>query len=180
MEARGNGPSYPAQGDNFVRSSLAWGPLPGLIARAYGWQSQKRTTYAAGFHTYTLEWTEDFMKVYVDSRLKAMLDLSINNKAVGKGGYFFNRGKFPVTATNGTATEIVVQNPWKDAGQAAPFDQSACFSLCFVLIYFVLSFFFHCDFGIWVSVTLMCMCVYCRLLLDPEPCGWRDERVVPR
>ncbi|KAA1477054.1 glycoside hydrolase family 16 protein [Dentipellis sp. KUC8613] len=116
MEARGNSPSYPGQGTNFVRSSLAWGPLPSLIARVYGWQSQKRSTYASGFHTYTLEWTADFMKAYVDSRLTAMVDLR-----VGKG--FWTRGKFPPTAVNGSA-EVVVQNPYSGQGPSAPFDQN--------------------------------------------------------
>ncbi|KAI0055569.1 concanavalin A-like lectin/glucanase [Artomyces pyxidatus] len=124
MEARGNMPTYPAQGNNFARASLAWGPLPGLVARAYGWQSQKRSNYAQGFHTYTLEWTPDFMKVYVDSRLQAMLDLKVNSKAASEGGYFWHRGGFPVTAQNNSATPIVVPNPWAGASEAAPFDQS--------------------------------------------------------
>ncbi|KAI0051591.1 glycoside hydrolase family 16 protein [Auriscalpium vulgare] len=124
MEGRGNGPEYPAQGNNYVRSTLTWGALPGLIARAYGWQSQKRTSYAKAFHTYTMEWTQDFIKIYVDSRLTSMVDMKINNKQAGNGGFFFNKGKFPTTSTNGTATEIVVPNPWKDGGQSAPFDQS--------------------------------------------------------
>ncbi|KAI0261232.1 concanavalin A-like lectin/glucanase domain-containing protein [Gloeopeniophorella convolvens] len=128
MEARGNTASYAAQGFNFVRSSLAWGPLPSVIARVFGWQSLKRSNYASSFHTYTLEWTEDFIKAYVDSRLKAMLYLKVNNKAQSNGGYFFKQGNFPVTAHNNTATEIVVPNPWttstvQNATNSAPFDQ---------------------------------------------------------
>lgn len=37
MEARGNGPTYPAQGSNFVRSSLNYGPFPALLNQIYGW-----------------------------------------------------------------------------------------------------------------------------------------------
>ncbi|KAI0251033.1 concanavalin A-like lectin/glucanase domain-containing protein [Lactifluus subvellereus] len=93
MEARGNAPSYPGQGVNF---------------------SLKRTNYAQGFHTYTLEWTEN-IKIYVDSRLR------------NSGGFFWKRGNFPLTAHN-TAEEIVVPNPWtiataKSATNATPFDQ---------------------------------------------------------
>ena len=37
VEARGNGPTYPAQGSNFVRSSLNYGPFPTLLNQIYGW-----------------------------------------------------------------------------------------------------------------------------------------------
>ena len=38
LEARGNGLSYPAQGSNYVRSSVNYGPLPTLLNQIYGWQ----------------------------------------------------------------------------------------------------------------------------------------------
>lgn len=37
IEARGNGPTYPAQGSNFIRSSLNYGPLPTVLNQIYGW-----------------------------------------------------------------------------------------------------------------------------------------------
>ncbi|KAI0288323.1 concanavalin A-like lectin/glucanase domain-containing protein, partial [Russula brevipes] len=128
MEARGNSPSYPAQGVNVVRSTLSWGPLPSLTARLFGWQSLKRSTYAQQFHTYTLEWTENFIKIYVDSRLENMVQLQIDQKQQRNGGFFWKRGNFPLTAHNNTADEIVVHNPWttatvENATNAAPFDQ---------------------------------------------------------
>ena len=123
MEARGNGPSYPAQGTNFVRATLSYGPLPSLLERIYGWQSQKRTAYDTGFHTYTLEWTGSFIKAYVDSRLRATLDLKITG---GGGKSFWDRGNFPPTAFNITQ-EVVVENPYSGASPAAPFDQSALY-----------------------------------------------------
>jgi hypothetical protein len=132
MEARGNSPSYPAQGVNFVRSTLTWGPLPSLASRLFGWQSLKRSTYAQRFHTYTLEWTENFIKIYVDSRLKNMVELQVDSKQRSNGGFFWKRGNFPLTARNNTANEIVVPNPWTtatvvNATNAAPFDQRASF-----------------------------------------------------
>jgi hypothetical protein len=120
MEGRGNGPTYPAQGSNFVRSSINWGPLPSFTARAFGWQSQKRSTYAADFHTYTLEWDEKFMRFSVDSKLHAMLRIDIDKNGKGKG--FFERGGFPETAQNGS-NEVVVQDPWSLYGKAAPFNR---------------------------------------------------------
>lgn len=77
MQARGNGPSYTAQGSNYVRSILTYGPLSNLLAKSYGWQNVKQTSYDQGFHTYTIEWTENFIKSYVDSRLTAMLALKV-------------------------------------------------------------------------------------------------------
>ena len=128
MEARGNAPSYPGQGINFVRSSLNWGPLANVVARLYGWQSLKRSNYAQGFHTYTLEWTENFIKIYVDSRLRNMVQLEINRKQQSNGGFFWKRGNFPLTALNNSSQEIDVPNPWttatvKNATNSAPFDQ---------------------------------------------------------
>jgi hypothetical protein len=85
MEARGNSPSYPAQGTNYVRSSLNYGPLSTTIAKIYGWQSEKRTSYDKGFHVYTFEWTDSWMRVSVDSKIKAMLDVVVK----GTGGKSF-------------------------------------------------------------------------------------------
>lgn len=117
MEARGNQPSYPAQGNNFVRSTLNWGPIDALIARAFGWQDTKRGSYASGFHTYTLEWTEDFMRFSVDSKLHAMLDLNVKKQS------FWARGQFPQVSQNGSS-EVVVDNPYAGRDYAVPFDQS--------------------------------------------------------
>ena len=132
MEACRNSPSYPAQGVNFVRSTLTWGPLPSLTSRLFGWQSLKRSTYTQQFHTYMLEWTENFIKIYVDSRLKNMVQLQIDSKQQSNGGFFWKRGNFPLTAHNNTANEIVVPNPWMmvtvaNATNAAPFNQRASF-----------------------------------------------------
>jgi beta-glucanase (GH16 family) len=95
-----------------------------------GWQSLKHATYAQSFHTYTLEWTENFIKIYVDSRLKNMVQLQIDSKQQRNGGFFWERGNFPLTAHNNTEDEIVVPNPWttatvENATNAAPFDQGA-------------------------------------------------------
>ncbi|KAJ6532926.1 concanavalin A-like lectin/glucanase domain-containing protein [Mycena vulgaris] len=117
MEARGNGPSYPKQGINYVRSSLNWGPATFLnaVAKTYGWKTQRRGRYDEEFHTYALEWSEDFMRMYVDSRLTHMLELKINQP-------FWNRGDFPPVVQNGTDS-IVLANPWINGTKAAPFDQ---------------------------------------------------------
>ncbi|KAI9459526.1 glycoside hydrolase family 16 protein [Boletus coccyginus] len=117
MEARGNSRSYPNQGIDYVRGSLNWGPLSFLNAfyKTFGWWTQRRTDYGEAFHTYVLEWTSSFLRVYVDSRLNFMLELSFNEP-------FFTRGDFPSVVINGS-TPIVLQNPWVNGTNATPFDQ---------------------------------------------------------
>ena len=122
MEARGNAPSYPGQGVNFVRSSLNYGVLDSVRTHIFGWWSQKQSGYDQDFHTYAMEWTPDWMRFYVDSRLQAMMNLKIT----GKGGKdFFKRGEYPATATNGSQVAVVIENIWEQQGgsAAAPFDQ---------------------------------------------------------
>ena len=125
MEARGNAPSYPAQGRNFVRASLNYGPIASLPTQIFGFISEKQSSFAQDFHTYAVEWTPDWMRFYVDSRLKAMMNLKIT----GKGGQdFFKRGNYPDTTTNGSNVAVVVDDIWAKAGgsAAAPFDQREC------------------------------------------------------
>lgn len=116
MEARGNAPSYPNGGNNVVRSTMNYGPFPSLIKSIFGWQEFKRTSLADDFHTYALEWDHKFMRFYVDTRLHAMLEIDTSKSS------FFQRGGFPATARNNTATEVVVTNPWS-ASPNAPYDQ---------------------------------------------------------
>lgn len=130
LEARGNGPSYPAQGSNYVRSSVNYGPLPALYRQIFGWQSTKQTSFDKGFHTYTLEWTERFIRMYVDKRTTAMLQIDHLDTKGGKRGTtggFWNRGAFPKTVQNGSS-EVVVENIWEKAGGGynAPFDKREC------------------------------------------------------
>jgi len=118
MESRGNGPEYPRQGSNYVRGSLNWGPTTWLnaVSKTYGWWPRKRNGYNEGFHTYSLEWTPEFLRIYVDSRLHQMQSLKF-------GEPFFQRGDFPPVVQNGSQS-IVLENPWVDGTVAAPFDQS--------------------------------------------------------
>ncbi|GBE84302.1 glycoside hydrolase family 16 protein [Sparassis crispa] len=122
MEARGNGLAYTAQGSNYVRSTLNYGPLPGLLTTIFGWWTQKRASFGAAFHVYTLEWTPDFMRFSVDTRLRAMIALNTG----GRGGKsFWARGAYPATAHNGSDTLVAVPDPWGSSGGAsAPFDQN--------------------------------------------------------
>jgi len=117
MESRGNPRSYPNQGIDYVRGTLNWGPLSFLNAfyKTFGWWTQRRTDYGEAFHTYVLEWTSSFLRIYVDTRLDFMLELNFNEP-------FFTRGDFPAVVENGS-TPIVLQNPWVNGTNATPFDQ---------------------------------------------------------
>ncbi|KAF5373843.1 hypothetical protein D9758_000696 [Tetrapyrgos nigripes] len=118
MEARGNLNSYGAQGVNFVRSSLNYGPMASLITQIFGWWQTKRGGYNQDFHTYTLEWTGSWMRIFVDNRLQAMLDLTMKSEKKS----FWNRGHYPATAQNGS-TQAVVSNIYSSGGWDAPFDR---------------------------------------------------------
>lgn len=54
-------------------------------------------------------------RIYVDSRLTYMLDVTFNEP-------FFTRGGFPSVVENGS-TPIVLENPWVNGTNATPFDQ---------------------------------------------------------
>lgn len=130
MESRGNGVDYKAQyvvspyissilrahyffvyrGRDVVRGSLNWGPFTWLngVAKTYGWWSTRRSTFAEDFHTYTLEWSPNFIRIYVDTRLHKMLDVSFLKET------FFERGDFPPYVANGSQT-IQTPNPWVEA-----------------------------------------------------------------
>jgi len=118
MESRGNSPEYKAQGRDFVRGSLNWGPFTWLngVAKTFGSWNERRQSYDEGFHTYSVEWTDKFLRIYVDTRLHHMLDVTFNEP-------FFTRGEFPPFVANGSQT-IQTPNPWANSSSlAAPFDK---------------------------------------------------------
>jgi beta-glucanase (GH16 family) len=119
VESRGNGPRYTARGSNYVQGSLNFGPIPGPylngVSHAYSWWTERRKQFNTGFHTYTLEWTEDFLRVFVDTRLHTLLDMPFKMP-------FFQRGGFPSVISNGTGLQPL-QNPWINGTNATPFDQ---------------------------------------------------------
>ncbi|KAL0574640.1 hypothetical protein V5O48_007336 [Marasmius crinis-equi] len=124
MESRGNSPSYPFEGVDYVRSSLNYGPLASLLTQLTSSVPIKRAKagFAETFHTYTLEWSDKFMRMYIDSRLHASLDISTSKEKES----FWTRGGYPSTAANGTNNSpVVVQNIWEQNGGGwnAPYDQ---------------------------------------------------------
>jgi hypothetical protein len=121
MQARGNGPSYSKQGTDYVRGSLRWSLVSwlDLAYRTFGYWTVRHSSYDRDFHTYALEWTANWLRVYVDSRLHHMYSIKFDRP-------FSSRTQLPSTLTtpNGTG-QIVTPNPWAAAADrnAAPFDQ---------------------------------------------------------
>ncbi|XP_048253234.1 beta-1,3-glucan-binding protein-like [Haliotis rufescens] len=73
MEARGNldlkDHSGYDQGINVVYSTIHWGPDTGRHRQQGHWRtSAAGTNWAAGFHTYTLDWTADHIRMDVDNQ----------------------------------------------------------------------------------------------------------------
>ncbi|KAG5636254.1 hypothetical protein H0H81_008633 [Sphagnurus paluster] len=116
-ESRGNGLRYTAHGSNYVQGTLNWGPAQGLNGadKTYSWWTDKRKKFSSDFHTYSLEWTEDFLRISVDTRLHTLLDLRFDTP-------FFKRGQFPEVVYNGSSL-TALQNPWINGTNATPFDQ---------------------------------------------------------
>ncbi|KAJ6524269.1 glycoside hydrolase family 16 protein, partial [Mycena vulgaris] len=118
VESRGNGLRYTNRGANYVQGALNWGPTPALngVGHSYSWWTERRETFSSGFHTYTLEWTDEWLRIYVDTRLHTLLDLKFNQP-------FFKRGEFPKTVTGTDGHPEALQNPWQNGTNATPFDQ---------------------------------------------------------
>lgn len=115
MESRGNNWTYAQGGNDIVSSTLHWGPDP---ANDGWWRNNVKrqalhTTYASGFHTYGVEWSEKYIFTYIDTRLLQVMYVTFNQP-------FWQKGQFPLATSNGTRLE----NPWGFTGENdTPFDQ---------------------------------------------------------
>ena len=114
---RGNdGDSYP-DGRNSVGATLHWGTSVDNDAywTTTGKHNVRRTDYSEAFHTYGLEWSQNYIFMYLDSRL-----LQVFNTGFG-GETMWMRGNFgSMTSTNGS----ILVDPWSQTGRYnTPFDQ---------------------------------------------------------
>lgn len=114
-ETRGNNYTYPLGGNNVVSSTLHWGP----DSTDDGWwqthnvRKSLHTSFATGYHTYGLEWSEKYIFSYIDSRLAQVLYTKFDKP-------FWQRGMFPASNQNGSR----LVDPWSQTGNdATPFDQ---------------------------------------------------------
>ncbi|KAJ7149763.1 glycoside hydrolase family 16 protein [Mycena crocata] len=118
VESRGNGLGYTYRGANYVQGALNWGPSPSLngVSKSYSWWTEKRKLFSSGFHTYTMEWTSEWIRISVDTRLHTLLDIRFNQP-------FFKRGEFPQAVVGPDGHLAPLEDPWAGRGNGAPFDQ---------------------------------------------------------
>ncbi|CCX34650.1 Similar to Beta-1,3-glucan-binding protein; acc. no. Q8N0N3 [Pyronema omphalodes CBS 100304] len=113
-ESRGNPSNHPQGGNNIISSTLHWGPDP---ANNGWWRTNVKhkalhTTFADKYHTFGLEWSENYIFTYVNSRLQTVLFTNFNQR-------LWERGQFPLTNANGTR----YIDPWARTGNRnTPFD----------------------------------------------------------
>ncbi|KAF2627591.1 glycoside hydrolase family 16 protein [Macroventuria anomochaeta] len=124
-ETRGNNYTYP-RGRNVITSALHWGPDPQHDGYMTTYDTfffkSNRLDFTDRFFTFGLEWTTDYIFMYVDNRLYRVFDLRFKGKEP-----FWEKGKFQGTSnSNGQ----LYTNPWLEAGNPiAPFDQKFYLSL---------------------------------------------------
>lgn len=115
VETRGNNYTHPQGGNNIVSSALHWGPN---TANDGWWKTNNKrsalhTTYADGFNTFGLEWSQKYLFTYVNSRLLQVMYVNFDSP-------MWDRGQFPASDSNGTR----VENIWSRTGRYnTPFDQ---------------------------------------------------------
>ncbi|KAF7335510.1 Glucan 1,3-beta-glucosidase [Mycena venus] len=122
VESRWNGICYTNSGSNYVQGALNWGPTPRLngVGKSYSWWTDRRTPVSNDFHTYTMEWTDKWLRISLDTRLHTLLDMQFNEP-------FWQRRDFPKTITGPDGRLEALQDPWANATNknTAPFDQGA-------------------------------------------------------
>ncbi|CAK7225893.1 hypothetical protein SCUCBS95973_006016 [Sporothrix curviconia] len=116
--ARGNNATYNGgNGNQRVQSNLYWGPDTTEEPWQYttGTRDSLHSEYHEQFHTFGLEWTEDYIFVWVDYRLAQVFYTKFRRDG------FWGLGGFPATYSNGS----LIVNPWTGpgTGPATPFDR---------------------------------------------------------
>jgi beta-glucanase (GH16 family) len=115
LESRGNKPGYIEGGNDIISSTLHWGP----DSSNDGWwrtnvkRKALHTTYSEKFHTFGIEWSENYIFTYINSRLLTVLFTTFDQR-------LWDRGNFPIADSNGTR----YIDPWATTGRRnTPFDQ---------------------------------------------------------
>ena len=119
-ECRGNSEPYVLDGipsgRNVITSTLHWGAstLSNAYWRTTNGKALRRTDFTKEFHTFGVEWSEDYIYTYMDSRLIQVLFVNFKSSE-----NMWERGNFSTQVENGTFLE----NPWQNTTtHNAPFD----------------------------------------------------------
>ncbi|KAF2432592.1 glycosyl hydrolase [Tothia fuscella] len=118
MESRGNGYNYPEGGKDWYTSTLHWGPSwanDRYWKTTYG-RNLRRSDFTKEFNTFGLEWSEDYIFTYLNSRLVQTLYTGFKKDLT-----MWKLGEFE----NGVAeNKTLLANPWANTTtHNAPFDQ---------------------------------------------------------
>ncbi|KAF2430581.1 putative gram-negative bacteria binding protein [Tothia fuscella] len=115
VESRGNDVDYSPGGRDVLTSTLHWGPttIKDAFWRTTAGKNLRRDDFTNKFHTYGMEWTEDYIYTYLDSQLVQVLFTGF------KGQNLWDLGKFATAEENKT----LLANPWPSKSLNAPFDQ---------------------------------------------------------
>ncbi|PVH99984.1 glycoside hydrolase family 16 protein [Periconia macrospinosa] len=115
-ELRGNSYQYPL-GRDAMTSTIHWGPTTKTDAywSTYGLKFLRRTDFSKDFHTFGLQWSEDYLFTYLDNRMKQVFYMKFDDKRT-----MWEKGGFSGTTENNS----VIENPWKSTGRTnTPFDE---------------------------------------------------------
>ena len=96
-------------------STLHWGPYYGEDKFASTHATAKAPAggdFSTDFHTFGVEWSEDYLFTYLDTRDNVVLNVTFPT------GGFWEKGGFDKMGAAGSTN-----NPWAGRGKAAPFDQ---------------------------------------------------------
>lgn len=114
-ESRGNDWRYAQGGNNIASSALHWGPNAANNAwwRTNNKRQALKSTYSSDFNTFGLEWSQNYLFTYINSRLLQVMYVNFDQP-------LYKRGNFPEAGANGTR----LQDPWTQTGRSqTPFDQ---------------------------------------------------------
>lgn len=116
-EVRGNDWRYPQGGNDVFTSVLHWGPdikNNNYWRTIYG-RKLRRTDFSSGYHTFGLEWSENYLFTYIDSRLQQVLQVYFKDQNMWQRGYLGG-------LVNKNDTFYV--DPWSSTGRKnTPFDE---------------------------------------------------------
>jgi beta-glucanase (GH16 family) len=119
VESRGNGYDYTPGGRDLYYGSLHWGPSSESDAywRTTSAKALKRRDFSMDFHTFGLEWDENYIYFYLNNRLTQILFVGFSAKED-----LWTKGDFATMSENST----LFTNPWAGSASTtghAPFDQ---------------------------------------------------------
>lgn len=102
---------------NFVLMNPGATPETDTFYKTTSAKKMRRGDYSKGFHTFGIQWTENYIYFYIDSRIHQILFIGFK-----KDRTMYELGGFAKISQN----ETILADPWADSTSttgSAPFDQ---------------------------------------------------------